>query len=175
MEHFPAAQETEPHGPVDLTDQSTVFLMLEELGIASMQRDWLEANAPESPDCRDAAEQAEEFFDDIAELFLGRGTPDRVLQNGWAGKSLAANAREALSAYFGAEHFEGMDDETLVRRALAAYLESLKRLSKKQEEMAQAGAKMSPAEYIALMIAWSAMFSGERKTLELPEGYRPSL
>ena len=41
--------------------------------------------------------------------------------------------------------------------------------------MAQAGAKMSPAEYIALMIAWSAMFSGERKTLELPEGYRPSL
>ena len=44
MEQFPAAKETQPHGPADLTDQSTVFLMLEELGIASMQRDWLEAN-----------------------------------------------------------------------------------------------------------------------------------
>lgn len=61
MEQFPAAKETQPHGPADLTDQSTVFLMLEELGIASMQRDWLEANAPESDDCKDAAEQAEEF------------------------------------------------------------------------------------------------------------------
>ena len=72
MEQFPAAKETQPHGPADLTDQSTVFLMLEELGIASMQRDWLEANAPESDDCKDAAEQAEEFFDDIANLFLGQ-------------------------------------------------------------------------------------------------------
>lgn len=88
MEQFPAAKETQPHGPADLTDQSTVFLMLEELGIASMQRDWLEANAPESDDCKDAAEQAEKFFDDIANLFLGQGGDDRVAPNGWAGSAL---------------------------------------------------------------------------------------
>lgn len=92
MEQFPAAKETQPHGPADLTDQSTVFLMLEELGIASMQRDWLEANAPESDDCKDAAEQAEEFFDDIANLFLGQGGDDRVAPNGWAGSALTKNS-----------------------------------------------------------------------------------
>ena len=101
MEHFPAAKETQPHGPADLTNQSTVFLMLEELGIASMQRDWLEANAPESDDCKDAAEQAEEFFDDIANLFLGQGGDDRVAPNGWAGSALTKNLREAVCAYAG--------------------------------------------------------------------------
>ena len=36
MEQFPAAKETQPHGPADLTDQSTVFLMLEELDIRNL-------------------------------------------------------------------------------------------------------------------------------------------
>ena len=131
MEQFPAAKETQPHGPADLTDQSTVFLMLEELGIASMQRDWLEANAPESDDCKDAAEQAEEFF-------------------------------------------ENVDDEAVVRRTLDAYLTSLKLLTEQQEELARSGTKMSPAEYITLMIAWSGVFSGSRKALELSAPYRPT-
>ena len=138
MEQFPAAKETQPHGPADLTDQSTVFLMLEELGIASMQRDWLEANAPESDDCKDAAEQAEEFFDDIANLFLGQGGDDRVAPNGWAGSALTKNLREAVCAYAGHDVFENVD------------------------------------EYITLMIAWSGVFSGSRKSLELSAPYRPT-
>ena len=174
MEQFPAAKETHPHGPADLTDQSTVFLMLEELGIASMQRDWLEANAPESDDCKDAAEQAEEFFDDIANLFLGQGGDDRVAPNGWAGSALTKNLREAVCAYAGHDVFENVDDETVVRRTLDAYLTSLKLLTQQQEELARSGTKMSPAEYITLMIAWSGVFSGSRKSLELSAPYRPT-
>lgn len=174
MEQFPAAKETQPHGPADLTDQSTVFLMLEELGIASMQRDWLEANAPESDDCKDAPEQAEEFFDDIANLFLGQGGDDRVAPNGWAGSALTKNLREAVCAYAGHDVFENVDDETVVRRTLDAYLTSLKLLTQQQEELARSGTKMSPAEYITLMIAWSGVFSGSRKALELSAPYRPT-
>ena len=33
---------------------------------------------------------------------------------------------------------------------------------------------MSPAEYITLMIAWSGVFSGSRKALELSAPYRPT-
>ena len=159
MEQFPAAKETQPHGPADLTDQSTVFLMLEELGIASMQRDWLEANAPESDD---------------ANLFLGQGGDDRVAPNGWAGSALTKNLREAVCAYAGHDVFENVDDETVVRRTLDAYLTSLKLLTQQQEELARSGTKMSPAEYITLMIAWSGVFSGSRKSLELSAPYRPT-
>ena len=62
----------------------------------------------------------------------------------------------------------------MVRRTLDAYLTSLKLLTEQQEELARSGTKMSPAEYITLMIAWSGVFSGSRKALELSAPYRPT-
>lgn len=176
MEHFPSAPETQPHGPADLKDQSTVFLMLEELGIASMQRDWLRANAPDSDDCAAAVEQADEFLEDTVAFFSGRADAARVLQNGWAGAAVSAHLRRVLSGVLAAalkDGAEAADDETVVRTALAGYLESLRRLTARQEEMAAAGEKMSPAEYIQLMAAWSGAFSGAANEFALDPRLHP--
>ena len=91
-----------------------------------------------------------------------------------AGSALTNNLREAVCAYAGHDVFENADDETVVRRTLDAYLTSLKMLTEQQEELARSGTKMSPAEYITLMIAWSGVFSGSRKSLELSAPYRPT-
>ena len=64
MQQFPPVNEIRPYGVVDLTDQSTMLLVLEELGIAHLQDEWLRTHTPEAPDAAQAAEQHEEFFED---------------------------------------------------------------------------------------------------------------
>lgn len=179
MEQFPAAKETQPHGPADLRDQSTVFLMLEELGIAELQSDWLTAHDPGSEDCRAALEQAEEFLDDIAGLFSGAGSADRIEPNGWAGKAMADHIRAAMPAAvaqkagLSAEAAAGLDDAALLRTALETFIESLRLLSAHQEAIVTEGGKPNPADYIQLMAAWSGFFSGEAERLELNAMYTP--
>ena len=49
MQQFPPVNEVRPYGVVDLTDQSTMLLVLEELGIAHLQDEWLRTHTPEAP------------------------------------------------------------------------------------------------------------------------------
>ena len=74
------------------------------------------------------------FFDDIANLFLGQGGDDRCAER-LGGSALTKNLREAVCAYAGHDVFENVDDETVVRRTLDAYLTSLKLLTQQQEEL----------------------------------------
>ena len=68
MQQFPPVNEVRPYGVVDLTDQSTMLLVLEELGIAHLQDEWLRTHTPEAPDAAQAAEQHKEFFEDLCAI-----------------------------------------------------------------------------------------------------------
>ena len=96
MQQFPPVNEIRPYGVVDLTDQSTMLLVLEELGIAHLQDEWLRTHTPEAPDAAQAAEQHEEFFEDLCAILEGQAGPDRVEPNGWAGAKLASHLRAAM-------------------------------------------------------------------------------
>ena len=123
--------EFKPHDAVDLTNQDTVFLVLEELGIAHMQHVWLKTNAPDHEDAKAVEAQAEEFFEDLCAILAGRADPSRVVANGWAGAALAAHLRRALKTEIEAKlalwangrTVDAIDDDTTIVLALRCYLE----------------------------------------------------
>ena len=51
--------EFAPHAAIDLRDQNSMFLALEELGIACMQDAWIRSNDPGHKDAAAVHEQAE--------------------------------------------------------------------------------------------------------------------
>lgn len=161
--------EFKPHDAVDLTDQSTMFLVLEELGIAHMQDAWLQANDPANADAAQVAEQAREFFADLCGILCGRAGPERVVANGWAGAKLAAHLRASAPAVTGAE----ASDEEAVANALRAYLASLDKLTAREAAEKAAGRELSPKDYIDLMAAWSGLFCGLKSELQLDAAYLP--
>lgn len=175
MKQFPATNETRPNGPVDLTDQSTMFLILEELGITHMQDEWLHANAPGSPDLTVAEEQHREFFEDLCGILNGEAGEERVVANGWAGERLVAHLRAAVPDVLGkALEESGKDagpekaaDREVLAAVLRAFERSLSRLTAREAAMKAAGKTMSAEEYIQLMAGWSALLCGLRTTLEL--------
>lgn len=172
MQQFPPVNEIRPYGVVDLTDQSTMLLVLEELGIAHLQDEW-----------HRAAEQHEEFFEDLCAILEGQAGPDRVEPNGWAGAKLASHLRAAMPEVLARALIEGggssdpsvRSDHDVVAAALRAFEASLSRLSAHQEKIKTEGAQADPAEYIQLMIGWSGVFSGKAEALKLSDLYMPYL
>ena len=79
--------EFAPHAAIDLRDQNSMFLALEELGIACMQDAWIRSNDPGHKDAAAVHEQAEEFLADILMLLSTGGDESRIVQNGWAAPS----------------------------------------------------------------------------------------
>ena len=158
--------EFAPHAAIDLRDQNSMFLALEELGIACMQDAWIRSNDPGHKDAAAVHEQAEEFLADILMLLSTGGDESRIVQNGWAGAELAkhlrASLRQELAAETAAQGLEGgtdaMSDEVVIRLALSCYLKML-------------GRKIEPKEYIDFMIGWSGVFSGAKPSLELPMAF----
>lgn len=183
MQQFPPTEDVKPHGPIDLTDQSSMFLVLEELGITYMQREWLAANAPDSPDLQAAVEQHQEFFDDLCGILGGKAGEDRVVQNGWAGAKAAAHLRaacpdvveRALERLGSPQKAAVADDADVFRAVLNAFESSLSRLTARQLAMKSEGRDMSPSEYIQLMIGWSGMLSGVTDALKLDDKDLPFL
>lgn len=183
MQQFPPVNEVRPYGVVDLTDQSTMLLVLEELGIAHMQDEWLRTHTPDAPDASAAAEQHKEFFEDLCGILLGKAGPDRVESNGWAGQKLAAHLRAAMPDVLArvlvenesAKTPEEACDRDVVAAALKAFEASLSKLSEHQEALRKSGEKADPAEYIQLMIGWSGVFSGKAEKLNLSDLYMPYL
>lgn len=176
MKQFPETNETRPNGPVDLTDQSTMFLILEELGITHMQVEWLRVHAPDHADLATAEEQHKEFLEDFCGILNGEAGEDRVDANGWAGERLADHLRKCIPEVIGKAledlQIEGtaetVSDKPLFAAVLHAYERSLSRLTAREAEIAAAGGKkMSPEEYIQLMAGWSALLCGEAETLKL--------
>ncbi|MDO5531736.1 hypothetical protein [Sutterella sp.] len=170
MQQFPNAPEVAPSGPVDLTDQSTVFLVLEELGIAHMQNDWLAANAPGSDDAAAAAEQEKEFFEDLCDMLLGKSAPERVVQNDWAGERLVAHLCKGIPQVLQRDAIdpETADPRQIVVCVLREYEKTLTQLTTALEKRKAAGEEPSAAEYINFMVAWSGFLSGKAPTLSLP-------
>lgn len=183
MQQFPPVNEVRPYGVVDLTDQSTMLLVLEELGIAHLQDEWLRTHTPEAPDAAQAAEQHKEFFEDLCAILEGKAGPDRVEPNGWAGVRFAEHLRAAMPEVLAralAEAGKESDpsrasDHDVVAAALQAFEASLSRLSLHQEKIKTEGAQADPAEYIQLMIGWSGVFSGKAESLKLSDLYMPYL
>ena len=99
--------EFRPHDPIDVTDQNTIFLVLEELGIAHMQHAWLSAHSPEHEDAEQVANQAKEFFLDSCAILGGHVGPDRVKPNDWAGAALANFLNVLHKAGFGGKTVSG--------------------------------------------------------------------
>ena len=172
--------EFKPHDAVDLTNQDTVFLVLEELGIAHMQHVWLKTNAPEHEDAKAVEAQAEEFFEDLCAILAGRADPSRVVANGWAGASLAAHLRRALKKEIEAKRalwangrtVDAIDDDTTIVLALRCYLECVEKLTALDAAEKAAGRKLPAEDYIQVMAGWSGVFSGKHETLEIPDAYR---
>lgn len=183
MQQFPPTEDVKPHGPIDLTDQSSMFLVLEELGITHMQREWLAANAPESPDLKAAEEQHAEFFTDLCGILEGRAGEERVVANGWAGAKAAAHLRaacpdvieRALALEAAAKPAAEASDAEVFRAVLTAFERSLSRLTARQLAMKADGRDMSPSEYIQLMIGWSGVLSGASPALVLEDKDLPFL
>ncbi len=171
------ANQTEfrPHDPIDLQDQNTIFLALEELGVAHMQHHWVSVHCPENGDLPLLKEQAAEFFEDLAGIFMGRAGEDRVKKTGWAGEKLAAHLLGALPAGMLARYgaAQGAGTEDVVRAALRAYGASLDKISDKLDREREAGAKLNPKVYIDLMAMWSGVFSGLKGAFSLPEDLMP--
>ncbi len=171
MDQHQSGSESEfkPHEAVDLTDQSTMFLVLEELGIAHMQDVWIKANDPANADAAQVAEQAQEFFADLCGILSGHAGPERVVPNGWAGAKLAAHLRQSAPQEAGA----ALSDEETVAQALRAYLASLDKLTAREASEKAAGRELSPKDYIDLMAAWSGLFCGLKSELKLDAAYLP--
>ncbi len=168
--------EFRPHDPIDVTDQNTIFLVLEELGIAHMQHAWLSAHSPEHEDAEQVANQAKEFFLDSCAILGGHVGPDRVKPNDWAGAALASHLRAAvpeLIEKYAEKPAAAADDEEAIASVLAAYLKSLDKLSAKQSEEAAAGREFGPKHYIDVMAAWSGLFCGLKDKLTLDDAFWP--
>ena len=172
--------EFKPHDAVDLTNQDTVFLVLEELGIAHMQHVWLKTNAPDHEDAKAVEAQAEEFFEDPCAILAGRADPSRVVANGWAGAALAAHLRRALKTEIEAKlalwangrTVDAIDDDTTIVLALRCYLECIEKLTALDAAEKAAGRKLPAEDYIRVMAGWSGVFSGKNEALEIPDAYR---
>ena len=168
-----------PHAAIDLRDQNSMFLALEELGIAHMQDAWIRNNEPDHKDAAAVHEQAEEFLNDIAMLLSTGGDESRIVQNGWAGvelaKHLRASIKQELAAEAAAQGIEaGADeqsDEAVIRLALSCYLKDLEILTARDAHEKMMGRKVEPKEYIDFMIGWSGIFSGVKPSLELPMAF----
>lgn len=171
--------EFAPHAAIDLRDQNSMFLALEELGIACMQDAWIRSNDPGHKDAAAVHEQAEEFLVDILMLLSTGGDESRIVQNGWAGAELAkhlrASLRQELAAETAAQGLEGgtdaMSDEAVIRLALSCYLKDLELLTARDAHEKMLGRKIEPKEYIDFMIGWSGVFSGAKPSLELPMAF----
>ena len=74
--------EFAPHAAIDLRDQNSMFLALEELGIACMQDAWIRSNDPGHKDAAAVHEQAEEFLADILMLLSTGGDESRIVLGG---------------------------------------------------------------------------------------------
>ena len=127
--------EFAPHAAIDLRDQNSMFLALEELGIACMQDAWIRSNQPDHKDAAAVREQAEEFMNDLQMLLSTGGDASRIIQNGWAGSELAGHLRASLrqsllpkmmTAQGLAGDAGGLSDEAVIRLALSCYLKDLK-------------------------------------------------
>lgn len=171
--------EFAPHVAIDLRDQNSMFLALEELGIAHMQDAWIRANDPTHKDAAAVHEQAEEFLTDILMLLTTGGDETRIVQNGWAGAALAAHLREALKLELRAaldavgrtDDVATLADDETVRLAIGAYLKDLELMTARDNHEKMMGRKIAPKEYIDFMIGWSGVFCGVKTTLELPMGF----
>lgn len=158
-------QETQPaHEILDLQNQSSVFIALEELGIAHMQHVWLSKHHPTHEDGPAIAQQAQEFFEDFVAILLGKTDATRVKPNSWAGDPVADHLAVALG-------LEVADNESVVREALTHYLNDLTLLTERDAELQAKGEKLPPKEYIDFMAGWSALFSGAQQQLVLPEAF----
>lgn len=165
-----------PHDPIDLRNQNTMFLVLEEFGIACMQDDWIRRNDPQNKDAEAVHRQAEEFFKDLHSLLLS-GDPERVIGNGWTGAAVAAHLKKALAPELEqALRSEGspqsaaaLSDSEAIRRALSLYKADLGRFAALDAHEKAAGRKIPPKVYIDFMVAWSGVFSGRSDALALPE------
>ena len=168
-----------PHAAVDLTDQNSMLLALEELGIAHMQNIWVQEHDPNHKDADALAAQAEEFSSDMLELLSVGNDPTRVVQNGWAGAALARHLRTALAvelADFLTKHgkttpLEEISDNEVIEYALERYLEDVELLTKRDTEEKNKGRKVPAQEYMGFMIAWSGVFSGHKDRLWLPKKF----
>lgn len=168
--------EFKPHDPIDVTDQNTIFLVLEELGIAHMQHVWLSTHSPDHEDAEQVAGQAREFFIDLCAILGGHVGADRVKPNDWAGAALARHLRGAVPALiekFAEKPVDEANDEETIASVLAAYLKSLDKLSEKQAQEAAAGREFGPKHYIDLMAAWSGLFCGLKDKLSLDDAFLP--
>ena len=161
------SQEFAPHPAVDLTDQNMMFLVLEELGIASIQNFWLQAHEPEHEDAARIQEQALEFLDDLTEMLANPGDGERVVDNGWTGDKLCDFLRAHLPSALNVGPLEGNNTD-VARFALEAYVADIKLLTDMDEQEQMMGRKLDPKIYIDFMKAWSGIFSGKDTTLELP-------
>lgn len=166
-----ADQGFKPLDAIDLKDQSTAFLALEELGIAYIQNTWIQANQPDHKDAQALKEQAGEFLADIIDLFSGHVPDGRLAGNQWAGAAMAAHLKSALTGRLD----PAGDDRETIARAMDLYLADLDVLCREDQRLARAGEKMTPHEYIQLMTAWSGVFSGQAAALTYTDaftGYR---
>jgi hypothetical protein len=169
-------QQFAPHDPVDFRNQNTMFLVLEEFGIACMQDDWIRKNDPQNKDAEAGHRQAKEFFDDLHSLLLD-GDIRRVIANGWTGVAIAAHLKKALAPELEeALHSEGsqqsvaeLSDSDVIARALSLYRDDLRRFATLDAHEKAAGRKVPPKVYIDFMVAWSGVFSGKNASLVLPD------
>lgn len=171
--------EFAPHEAIDLHDQNSMFLALEELGIAYMQDTWIRANEPTHKDAKAVHEQAEEFLADMKMILTTGADESRIVQNGWAGATLASHLRQAIAMELKAEletlgrtdALETLSDEDTVALALNCYLKDLELMTARDTHEKMMGRKIEPKEYIDFMIGWSGVFSGKKTTLDLPMGF----
>jgi hypothetical protein len=169
-------QQFAPHDPVDFRNQNTMFLVLEEFGIACMQDDWIRKNDPQNKDAEAVHRQAEEFFEDLHSLLLD-GDIRRVIANGWTGAAIAAHLKKALAPELEASlRTEGsqqsaaeLSDSDVIGRALTLYKDELKLFAALDAHEKAEGRKVPPKVYIDFMVAWSGVFSGKNASLVLPE------
>lgn len=171
--------EFAPHAAIDLRDQNSMFLALEELGIACMQDAWIRSNQPDHKDAAAVREQAEEFMNDLQMLLSTGGDASRIIQNGWAGSELAGHLRASLRQELAAEMTAqglagdagGLSDEAVIRLALSCYLKDLEILTARDAHEKMLGRKIEPQEYVDFMIGWSGVFCGAKDVLELPMAF----
>lgn len=164
-----------PHVAIDLRDQNSVFLALEELGIAQIQDAWIQKNQPDHEDAKLVHEQAVEFMDDMVQLLAGHADESRVVPNDWAGEKLATHLRTSLRSEMQRLHRETdldtLDTDALIRIALECYVHDLKLLTERDQMEKMMGREVPAKEYIDFMVGWSGIFSGVATSLELPQGF----
>ena len=164
-----------PHVAIDLRDQNSMFLALEELGIAQMQDAWIQKNQPDHEDAQVVHEQAVEFMDDMVHLLAGHADESRVVASDWAGEKLATHVKTSLGDEIKRVHrgidLDALDMEGLIRAGLECYVSDLKLLTERDQLEKMMGREVPAQEYIDFMVGWSAIFAGTKTELELPQKF----